>query len=220
MDKFGYTDGYARTIDSINYSMIVFLLPVVSGGCNIEILSWGGEDSTALNGYVRVNGEVLLSVNSWYNRGISTFIVNRANCTASSVQNFDTYADQSVSDQFASYLLTLPPGTVLIGVSFNDAARSLTPAAYGALADLGVNITGFAYHWKLAFAVIIGSPQLSVAKMQRAGGINLIVDFVVMANTIYGMTFSFTVIQLKLLECKICWVYKFAACMFCILTTK
>jgi hypothetical protein len=151
--------------------------------CSVDLRAWGYDD-TVLDGYIRVNGQ--LKVNSTqpgppngpdlHTRGINTVLLNIATCTTSDLRNFDTYLRASDSDLLVNYLQSLPAGSVLLGVTFDEASIQLTPAAVQALTSIGANVTSLVFRGKFLFIAEIGCSSLTKFKIGQNGGDNLLLS--------------------------------------------
>jgi hypothetical protein len=99
----------------------------------------------------------------------------------------------------AAYILNLPVGTTLIGVSAYDASRNLNTAAIGTLSDIGVDVGELAFAWKFAFVAVKGSPQSSVREVRRSRGSNLVMIVTVTPFAVRGLYHTMTQPRLQLL---------------------
>jgi Interleukin-like EMT inducer len=139
-------------------------------------------------GYVRINGRYVHNATapgSPY-RGIHLEILNPFNCSTSGNRTFDTHAQSADSDALVSYLSGLPRGTILIAVSFDEAANNLKSDARAVLTGIGANVTGIAYRSKFTLITVIGNPQSALFRMMPDGGDNLFLCAAVTNTTISG----------------------------------
>jgi hypothetical protein len=139
--------------------------------------AWGYDDNE-VNGYIRVNNQAKVGFPTYNSlpRGITTIVLNITTCTTSNLNTFDTFASTSNSDALVNYLKSLKAGTILLGVSFDDAAAQLTPAAVQALASIGANVAGLGFRWKFLFIAEIGCSSLTKFNMAQNGGDNLLLS--------------------------------------------
>jgi len=155
------------------------------GSCTLSLRSWGLEDN-ALIGYLKGNGATLVDYTRYpdgsYNadiRGFNTAIIQPGTCTATDFQSFDTYASTTASDGLATYLLSLPSGTIVTGVTIDSAENSLTANARSALSAIGVStsaIQSISLRSKLVFVATIGQPTFTRVSYAPRSGDNLVMD--------------------------------------------
>ena len=102
---------------------------------------------------------------AWYgeypvNRGVNVIIVDRSTCTLQEWRNFDTHG-RSAAAQLRDYLRGLNNGTVLIGVSCDEASQGLD-AAEATLTALGANVSDVGWRGAWVFVAEIGDPSKTV----------------------------------------------------------
>jgi Interleukin-like EMT inducer len=136
--------------------------------CLVEALSWGNGDTTIANGYIAINGNRVTKTD----RGFNLMQLNAMSCSTSNYLNYDTWASTTDSDNMATYITSLPLNTVLIGVTADEAAQSLTQNAKNALLALGVDGNALQPWGKLSFVAQIGQPATAVSQVAPPGGIN------------------------------------------------
>jgi len=159
-----------------------------TGSCILTLRSWGMDDTEAngfLIGYLQGNGITLADYSRYqpiYNddiRGFNTAIIQPNTCTATQFQSFDTFGSATASDQLAAYLLSLPSGTIVTGVTIDSAELSLTPNARSALFAIGVDpsaIASIQWRSKLIFVAKIGQPTFTRVKYAPNTGDNLVMN--------------------------------------------
>ena len=133
-----------------------------------------GYNNMPQTGYIKVNGQTAVATqfaSGDVNRGVTTGVLNIQNsCTLESVMHFDTCANASYANQMASYIQSLSNDTVLVAVSADDAAWSMSTAGVSTLAAIGADITGLEFRGKFAFVAVIGRPEETAFEMQAAYG--------------------------------------------------
>ena len=136
-------------------------------------MSWGYNDNMLFSGYITINGNKVISTTSSSSKGFNMAELNMSSCSASNLKNFNTGDDQSDSDAMATYINGLPSNTVLIGVTADEASKSLTQNVKSALLAIGVNVSALTFRGKVAFAALIGQPSKSVSQVAPPGVYNL-----------------------------------------------
>jgi len=141
-----------------------------TGSCVLSLRSWGKDDSNGWIGYMAGNGVVFINFTRTITgndiRGFNTAIINSDSCTATDLLKFDTFGSTADSDDLAIYLLSLPSGTIIAGVTIDSAENSLTHNARSALSAIGVGesyIQSISYRSKLIFVATIGQPTFTIS---------------------------------------------------------
>ena len=142
------------------------MLCVISAPCWIEAQAYGG-NSNGQNryAYVTLNGVAVWQA-SWLgefprHRGANVIIVDPSSCTLQEWRNFDTYASAPGDSGLSTYLGGLSDGTVLVGVSCDDASSQLYAAA-ATLSTLGVDVSDVTYRGAWVFVAEKGDPAKTV----------------------------------------------------------
>jgi Interleukin-like EMT inducer len=153
----------------------------ISEACLIETLSWGFDDAVDYHnavGYNSINKVVWLKSiwGDFLSRGFNTVELVLSNCSAGVIHHFDTYSGTNESDALATYISGLPSWTILIGITADEAAHSLTSAAKTALLRIGVDAAQLAFRGKLSFVAQVGRPSGTVMRLKPAGGNPLKLD--------------------------------------------
>ena len=70
---------------------------------------------------------------SWHgehpnNRGVNMFVVDTSTCTLQESRNYDTVGDSCAAARLRDYIHGLSDGTVLVGVSADEASENLDAA--------------------------------------------------------------------------------------------
>ena len=138
----------------------------VSEGCSIKAQAYGANEfAQAKYGYLKLNG-----VTAWQasflgehpnNRGVTMFVVDTSSCTVQQVRNYDTYSDIGAAARLRDYIGGLSDGTVLVGVSCDEASYYLD-AAEATLTGLGADVSDVGWRGAWAFAAEIGDPSKTV----------------------------------------------------------
>jgi len=187
---YSFTFHIAYTYTAINFSKLDTSLETLSikytfarwpihiaAYCRIELLSWGYDDTPAKNGYARVNGRTVVNYNrpnqNELVRGFNFNLLRTSNCSTTESKHFDTYDSNSASADLAQYLGSLAPGTVLYGVTCDDATDALQTVARNALWDIGIDVGNLAHRGKLTFVATIGNRLLTQFQIASPGGDNL-----------------------------------------------
>ena len=103
---------------------------------------------------------------SWYGefpnrRGVNVIVVDPANCTVQEWRNFDTFSSSYDAVQLRDYLRRVGDGTVLVGVSCDEASLRLRPAV-PTLGALGADVSDVRYRGAWAFVAEKGDPFKTV----------------------------------------------------------
>jgi len=93
-------------------------------------------------------------------RGANMFTIDTSTCTLKDSQRFDTF-DGGAGSRLRDYIQGLSKGTVLVGVSCDEASRHLD-AAEATLSALGANVSDVGYRGAWAFVAEIGDPSKTV----------------------------------------------------------
>jgi len=152
-----------------------------SGSCFIELRSWGREDSS-LVGYARINDVIVANYTKQNNddfRGFNTQLIRTKDCAAFDSRHFDTSASGAQSSALANYIDTLANGSILYGVTCDDANTALGNDTRAVLMAIGVDVTELVYRGKVTFIAVIGRPQWTVFSVARNGGDNLVMNAIV-----------------------------------------
>ena len=116
-------------------------------------------------GWLKLNGEAVWQ-SSWQGEypddcGANMFTIDTTACTLVEWQNFDTFYDSGAGAQLNDYLQGLSDGTVLVGISADEASRYLD-AAEATLTGLGANVSDVGHRGAWAFVTEIGDPSKTV----------------------------------------------------------
>jgi len=89
------------------------------------------------------------------------FVVDTSTCTLQESRRFDTYGDRDAAAELRDYLQGLSDGTVLVGVSADEASRYLD-AAEATLSGLGAHVSDVGFRGAWVFVAEIGAPSKTV----------------------------------------------------------
>jgi len=142
------------------------LLINVSEGCSIEAKAYSANNfAEAKYGYLKLNGVTMWKasfIGDYPNKyGANMFIVDTSSCTVVESRNYNTYADVGAASRLRGYIEGLNDGTVLVGVSGDEASIYLAEAE-ATLAGLGADVSDVGYRGAWAFAAEIGDPSNTV----------------------------------------------------------
>jgi len=116
-------------------------------------------------GFLKLNGDAVWQA-SWRGeypvyRGANMFKIDTTACTLVESQSFDTYGDSGAGGRLNDYLQGLSDGTVLVGISADEASRHLA-AAEASLSALGADVSDVGHRGAWAFVAEIGDPSKTV----------------------------------------------------------
>ena len=140
------------------------MLCVILVPCTVEAQAYGASHNQTRYAYVKLNGVAVWQA-SWYgeypvNRGVNVIIVDRSTCTLQEWRNFDTHG-RGAAARLCDYLRSLSDGTVLVGVSCDEASKELY-AAEATLSALGANVSDVGWRGAWVFVAEIGDPSKTV----------------------------------------------------------
>ena len=87
--------------------------------------------------------------------------IDTSTCTLQESRRFDTFGDRRAAARLRDYIQGLSDGTVLVGVSTDEASRYLD-AAEATLSGLGADVSDVGYRGAWAFVAEIGDPSKTV----------------------------------------------------------
>ena len=151
------------------YSVLLLLLllnvdiecHVVTADCCTEVLAY-----TLQSGYVKLNGVVVWQ-GSFANdnpRGTNTLLIDPFICSAQEIRRFDTYSSMDAATELSNYLQLLNHGSIIVGVSADEATNSLTDDAKSTLQQLGADISDVQYRGSFGFIAQKGFPAKTVLR--------------------------------------------------------
>ena len=143
------------------------MLCVILARCSIEAQAYGANSNWQTRyGHVKLNG-VAVWQSSWgegghpNRRGANMFIIDTVTCTLQESRRFDTHRIRPAVAQLRGFIQGLSNGTVLVGVSCDEASLYLE-AAEATLSALGANVSDVEYRGAWAFVAEIGDPSKTV----------------------------------------------------------
>ena len=134
--------------------------------CWIEAQAFGANgDNKKRYGYVKLDGVAVWQA-SWRgeypgSRGANMFTIDTSACTLLDSQRFDTFGDSGAAGRLNDYLQGLSDGTVLVGISADEASRHLA-AAEATLSGLGADVSDVGHRGAWAFVAEVGDPSKTV----------------------------------------------------------
>ena len=108
-------------------------------------------------------------------RGANMFTIDRSTCTLMESRNFDTWADSGNAVQLRDYIQGLSDGTVLVGISCDEASYHLD-AAEATLNALGAYVSYVGYHGAWAFVAEKGDPSKTILDKVPTAALALVRD--------------------------------------------
>ena len=137
--------------------------------CSIDLKAYSGYDggscTSAIAGYIRLNGRTVWSASfcgSTNLRGVNILLINLHSCTVQQIRNYDTHdRSRDAATDLKDYLESLTPGSVVVGVSA-DEARWHLGNALPALQQLGVYVSDVWYRGSFGFIAQKGFPRKTV----------------------------------------------------------
>jgi len=146
------------------------MLCVISGLCLIEAQAYGANFIQHKRyAYVQLNG-VFVWQSSWFgeypnSRGINVMIVDASSCTLQVWRRFDTHLERDAAARLRDYLQGLSDGTVLVGVSCDEASRHLSNAL-PTLSALGADVSDVGFRGAWVFVAEKGNASKTVLDKQ------------------------------------------------------
>jgi len=148
------------------------MLYVFTADCSVEVLAYSAygpdEGCTRQVGYVKLNGAT-----AWEGfwcpyipgyRGVNTVLIDPFICSAQEIHHFDTYASTDAATELSDYLELLNHGSIIVGVSADEATNSLTDDAKSTLQELGADISDVQYKGSFGFIAQKGFPAKTVLR--------------------------------------------------------
>jgi len=137
--------------------------------CSIDLKAYTGYDfdgscTSARAGYIRLNGRTMWSASYCGTnlRGVNILLINLHSCTVQQTRHYDTHARSGYpATHLRMYLQLLKPGSVVVGVSA-DEARWHLGSALPALQQLGVYVSNVQYRGSFGFIAQKGFPRKTV----------------------------------------------------------
>ena len=145
----------------------------IAAQCLIEAQAFGGNSASVTKyGFLKLNGADVWQA-SWegeypVNRGANMFTIDTAACTVLDSQRFDTYGDPAATSQLNDYLQGLSDGTVLVGISCDEASNMMSGATKSTLSGLGADVSDVGDRGAWAFVAEIGRQVQSKTVLDKA----------------------------------------------------
>jgi len=96
-------------------------------------------------------------------RGLTIFELQPFNCSITGGHFCDSHWYKTAASELVSYLEQVPSGTVLIGLTTDEAANYLSEA-YPTLLDLGVDVSDVQFQGSFGFIAQKGFPEKTVLR--------------------------------------------------------
>jgi len=146
------------------------MLCVTSAQCLIDAQAFGAnsKDETR-HGYVKLNGVAVWQA-SWQGehpprRGANVIIVDPSTCRMKESHSYDTHGNTNAAAELRDYLQGLSDGTVLVGVSCDEASCCLSDAL-PTLSALGADVSDVGHRGAWVFAAQKGDSAKTVLDKQ------------------------------------------------------
>ena len=142
------------------------LLFVIAAQCSIEAQAYGANNFAEVKyAYVKLNGVAVWQASFLGEHpnayGAHMFVVDPFTCTLLESRNDNTYGDAVAAGRLRAYIESLGDGTVLVGVSTDEASLYLD-AAEATLSALGADVSDVGWRGAWAFVTEIGDPSKTV----------------------------------------------------------
>jgi len=130
--------------------------------CSIEVLAYGANNNcTPKYGYVKLNTAPVWQA-SWCGkfknlRGVNVVVADPFKCSVRETRSFDTYGDSSAANQLRDYLQQVNRGSIIVGVSADEASHLLA-SALQTLRDLGADVADVQRRGSFGFVAQKGFP--------------------------------------------------------------
>ena len=129
-----------------------------------------GDKCTPRFGHLKIN-RVIVWESEWcrdlnphaHNRGLAIFLLDPFNCSVTATHVYDTHQKEADSAELTSFLNRMSNGTVVIGVTADEAAHSLKTALPG-LSKIGVDVGDVQYRGSFGFIAQKGFPDKTVLR--------------------------------------------------------
>jgi len=135
----------------------------------IRELGWFPGDSTCKPtvGHVKMDGAVVWQGSHCTNFcdlvGVNTLLIDPYNCSVLQSRRFDTHLLPNAATELSNYLQTLNNGSVIVGVTANEAQTRLSNAV-STLRQFGVEVADVQFRGSFAFIVQKGYPVKTVLR--------------------------------------------------------
>jgi len=149
----------------------VLMLCHIVANCIVDALSYsgyGGSECTPREGHVKLN-QHLVWKSEWCTdgapstreRGLAIFEVDPFKCSVPATHVFDTHQKEADALQLVSLLEKAPHGTIIVGVSADEAVYTLEKAL-PALSEIGVKVDDVQYRGSFVFIAQKGFSEKTV----------------------------------------------------------
>jgi len=149
-------------------------------------------------GFLKLNGDAVWEASLHgphrVHRGANMFVVDRSTCTLVNPQNFDTWGNPYAAGQLSEYIGGLSNGTLLVGISCDDASLHLA-AAEATLAELGADVSDVQSRGAWAFVAVKGDPSKTVLDKELTAASALLRDPIVTVTATLAGALSYPLLQ-------------------------
>jgi len=126
---------------------------------------YGDAKCTHRYGYLKLNQQLIWK-SEWCidgvpggpDRGLAIFLLDPCKCSIPVTQVFDTHQNESDALELISFLDEVPTGTVIVGITANEAVYYLSKAL-PALLKIGVDVSDVQYRGSFGFIAQKGFPK-------------------------------------------------------------
>jgi len=141
---------------------------MLTADCTIDALAfsaYGYGSCTPKFGHIKLNGATVWQ-GSWCGnipdpRGVNILRVDPFICSVQETRRFDTHDSTSSARQLSEYLNQLSYGSLIVGVTADEATRELSGALL-TLRELGVDVADVGFRGSFAFIAQKGYPDKTV----------------------------------------------------------
>ena len=145
---------------------LLILLFVIAAQCSIEAQAYGANNfGEAKYAYVKLNGVAVWQASFLGEHpnayGAHMFVIDPFNCTLLESRNDNTYGSADEAARLRGYIESLADGTVLVGVSTDEASNNMDRAE-ATLTALGADVSDVGWRGAWAFVTEIGDPSKTV----------------------------------------------------------
>ena len=126
---------------------------------------YGNAECTSRFGQLKLN-QRLIWKSEWCadgaprgpDRGLAIFVLDPFKCSNTVAQVFDTHQKEADAFELISFLDEVPNGTVIVGITADEAVHSLSEAL-PALSEIGVDVDDVQYRGSFGFIAQKGFPE-------------------------------------------------------------
>ena len=133
--------------------------------------AWGYEDPNR-KGFIKADHRTVVELdqdnvnNATRGLHLVTFIKSPDGFKVDRVELYDIWKNKKISEQCASFLSSLSPGTIVAGASGDEISKNIS-VCRDALTVLGVPAEKIAYRGAVAFVACVGKPDWTVYQIEE-----------------------------------------------------